>query len=121
MYVLRPRCHACTHLDGGHGGVEIGKEKDGVSVDDCKKICDADSQCSCVTYQASSQTCWKRTLCVPAQFERDAATAPYTVYVNNNWPPTSGNYSEYDKANCCKCGVLYYIITLRIVLTRVSR
>ena len=88
----------------GHGGIEIGKSKHGVDVDACKSICDADPECNCVTYQASSPTtgtCWKRTQCVPAQFERDAATAPYTVYVKKNWPPSAGNYTEYDKANCC--------------------
>ena len=70
--------------------MEIGQPKDGVDADVCKSICDADPECNCVTYQASSPTsgtCWKRTQCVPAEFERDAAADPYTVYVNTRWRP----------------------------------
>ena len=49
--------------------------------------CDADETCDCVTYDADSKTCWKRASCVPEQFERDSASAPYTVYVKNRAPP----------------------------------
>lgn len=70
----------------GHGGVEIGTPAYGVDADGCMGLCDTDGECDCVTYEASSKTCWKRASCKPAQFEQDAATAPYTVYVKKNGP-----------------------------------
>jgi len=70
----------------GHGGIEYGEPKDGVSIEQCKAMCDANEDCSCVVYD-TAKTCWKRTSCAPKQFEKDSATIPFSVYVKRGWIP----------------------------------
>ena len=69
----------------GHGGIEYGEVRQGTTVKSCKQDCDADKKCSCVVFD--SGTCWKRTSCVPKEFENDKLTAPFAVYVKKNWSP----------------------------------
>jgi len=73
----------------GFGGHAIdGDGVTGVTVAQCAKRCDDDPKCDCVTYfeDDSSRQCWKRSQCVPAQFERDTAMQPYSVYVKKDGP-----------------------------------
>lgn len=81
----------------GHGGTEIGQATVETSVAECQQICTSDRECECVTYFSSpttspeylNNTCWKRTACNPAKFDRNAAAASFTVYVKSApAPPT---------------------------------
>jgi len=70
----------------GHGGAEIGgSPESSTDVAQCKNLCSKDPECSCVVFSAG--LCWKRTNCSPKEFENDAATAPFAVYVKDGWAP----------------------------------
>ena len=72
----------------GHGGREI--DRTGVvtgSLAKCEARCDADAACSCVVYQGSTGTCWKRAECVSAQFQPFPG---YDVYVASSRAPGAG-------------------------------
>ena len=63
----------------GHGGVDI--DHDGVAAGTpkgCQERCDADLDCSCVTYKPDGALCWKRAKCKPSKFDTDP---DYDVYV----------------------------------------
>ena len=72
----------------GNGGSPIGAEDlpvstKAMSAEHCKTYCEADSRCSCVTYQPHggdviNGQCWIRTDCEPKEFQ---ANSEYTVYV----------------------------------------
>eukprot|EP00040_Diaphanoeca_grandis_P020945 m.111402 g.111402 ORF g.111402 m.111402 type:complete len:772 (+) comp28119_c0_seq1:329-2644(+) len=49
------------------------------------------------TYGYSKGDCWKRGQCAPAAFEKDAAAAPFTVYVQKPTPSKSGGALVYLK------------------------
>ena len=69
----------------GAGGHEIDSDPASVqTARQCTKRCDDDETCDCVVY--SSGDCWKRSACVPAEFEKDSATTPYSVYVKKVGP-----------------------------------
>ncbi len=73
----------------GHGGVEIDVNPIlNLTVQQCQARCDADTNCSCVTYQASSEKCWRRAQCVPNFFE----ASKFDTYVKESSQPrcTSG-------------------------------
>ena len=81
-YACRPGTYtkiAERNCYGGHGGVDIDSAGEHtLSVAACEARCDADMQCTCVTYSAHTGWCWKRSHCVPAQFEPDTK---YDVYM----------------------------------------
>ena len=63
----------------GHGAENIDlNEVSGLSIAQCTARCDADSACSCVTYDASLKDCWKRGKCNPEGF---ASGEAYDTYV----------------------------------------
>lgn len=76
----------------GNGGVEIDSDAmpGTYSVDECAAQCNALANCSCVTYEASSQQCWRRAKCEPAQFKTDSRfdtylkAQGYTTYTSLN-------------------------------------
>ena len=75
----------------GHGGIEIDTNPvEGLTVGQCTARCDADASCDCVVTTAGGGAavgeCWKRRECVPADFEADAATARFAVYVKKDGP-----------------------------------
>lgn len=76
----------------GHGGTSIGSSMNGLTVQQCADTCSTpqDPACDCVVYlagaAASDSTCWKRSNCVPAEFENDKATIPFDVYMRTNGP-----------------------------------
>ena len=78
----------CYDGSGGHAIDDDGVAN--VTMAACTQRCDADAKCDCVTYltaaQAVDSRCWKRSQCVPAEFEKDAATEPYSVFVKKDGP-----------------------------------
>ena len=79
---------------GGHGATDIdAAPATGLTPDQCAGRCSADAQCQCVTYCATKAgacpaagACWRRGACRPAGFEHDAATAPFTVFLQAGVP-----------------------------------
>jgi len=61
----------------GHGGTSIDSDRTaptGLTKEQCQARCDADTDCSCVTYQtrgAEAGKCWKRRQCTPTTFAKD--------------------------------------------------
>eukprot|EP00039_Didymoeca_costata_P024594 m.10789 g.10789 ORF g.10789 m.10789 type:complete len:592 (+) comp4319_c0_seq2:479-2254(+) len=82
----------------GHGGVEIDHAPaKNLSVTQCKQRCTSDPSCSCVVRYSASEAqydegdCWKRSSCIPAQFEHDSKTSAFTVFVKDEAPsPRTG-------------------------------
>ncbi len=77
----------------GHGGTDIDSQPaGGLTVAQCAARCDADTDCSCVTYSNSTGggECWKRAACQPSGFADDGA---YDVYVKR------GGYTQWPGAN----------------------
>ena len=82
---------------GGHGGTEIDEDPaTGLSVAECTARCDADTNCSCVAYEAGSSSCWKRAACVPAAFASGAGQSDFDTFVNAR---RAGPYYAYGKRN----------------------
>ncbi len=66
----------------GSGGTEIGGDNGGVTVlshVQCMDRCQSDWSCECVVYSRSDSMCWKRSKCVPSNF--DEGDNQYDVYV----------------------------------------
>lgn len=75
----------------GHGGVEYGTVTTNTTAAGCTARCTADNECSCVVHCEGTPgckegMCWLRKACVPARFETDAATKPFTTYYKLSQP-----------------------------------
>ena len=82
-YTLWPSANAYAL----HGAVEIDTNPapGALSVAQCMSRCDADAECSCVTYLPSKKQCWKRAQCVPTEF--DVSSDVYETYVRESLQP----------------------------------
>jgi hypothetical protein len=99
----------------GAGGIEMDKGAAIIAptAADCTAYCDNSTACDCVTYCAEKSgdcakkagRCWRRTLCEPKKFERDAATKQFEVYVKKDWVPPPPPPAPPNKAK----GALAYL------------
>lgn len=63
-----------------NGGVEIDIDAVTVrSLDQCQDRCSSDWSCECVVYRSSNSNCWKRSRCIPTEFDNGDGTLD--VYV----------------------------------------
>lgn len=96
-----PKKHNYTRYAGkncynGHGGTEIDKNgTPNLSVSQCTERCDADSECSCVTYQPSTSTCWKRGACEPGAFAQMAGYDTYAKGASEGVPTAGDTVQKY--------------------------
>jgi len=70
----------------GHGGDEIDSDSSapsGLDVTQCEARCDADAQCSCVSFRPADGKCWKRGNCEPSLFGADGN---FDTYVQASGP-----------------------------------
>jgi len=61
-----------TSSYSGRGGVEIDSDHTapiGLTLSACKERCDADSGCACVSFLPHKGKCWRRSACVPLEFD----------------------------------------------------
>jgi len=51
-----------------YGSIEIGNEKQQITVNDCQSQCDAEPTCDCIVYHSSEKKCYLKAACTPSMF-----------------------------------------------------
>ena len=73
--------HQNTYQNAGSTEIDADPVATGQSAAQCSARCTADAACDCVVLDNASGDCWRRASCVPAKFENDAPSQPYSTFV----------------------------------------
>ena len=87
--------YEASNCYNGHGGTEMDNSVPFTTADaaSCTAKCDESKECSCVTFDAASNHCWRRSKCEPAGFQK-VQPDTYNTYVK------AVGYSTYPAQNC---------------------